>query len=75
MLQKNKLRGDKTKEIATSVEKIKLERQYTECLPCRNLSCVVDTRLGLDGHYTVGLRRLAVKAGTMCRVQSAECKV
>jgi hypothetical protein len=63
---KTRHRGSRTKELVTSAGNVKLERQYTECLPCRNLSCVSDTRLGLDGRYTVGLRRLAVKAGTMC---------
>ena len=48
-----------------------MKRPYTECLPCRNLACVADARLGLDGRYTVGLRRLAVKAGTILSFDKA----
>jgi len=68
---KTRHRGDKTKEIVTSTGMIKLTRQYTECLPCRSLGHVADVRLGLDGRYTVGLRRLAVKVGTMCSFDKA----
>jgi hypothetical protein len=35
------------------------------------LAYVADARLGLDGRYTVGARRLAVKAGTICSFDKA----
>ena len=48
----------------TAAGTIAINRRYTECLPCRNLGYTADARLGLEGRYTVGLRRVAVMAGT-----------
>ena len=38
----------------------------------RDMKAVADN--APDGHV-IGLRRLAVKAGTMCRLQIAECRL
>ena len=43
---------------------MKLKRCYDECRPCNILRHVADIPFGLEGKYTVGLRRLAVCAGT-----------
>ena len=41
-----------------------MQRRYDECLPCRWPEHAADERVGLEERYTVGLRRLAVRAGT-----------
>ena len=48
----------------SAVGNIKIERRYDECLSCRLPQHVVDEPFGLEEHYSVGLRRLAVRAGT-----------
>jgi hypothetical protein len=47
----------------SAIGKIKMKRRYDECLPCDRLEHVVDALLGLEGRYSVGLRRVAVFAG------------
>jgi len=41
-----------------------LQRRYDKCLLCGLPEHVADESLGLEENYTVGLRRLAVRAGT-----------
>ena len=48
----------------TAVGNVTLQRRYDECVPCRVPEHVADGQLGLETGYTVGLRRLAVRAGT-----------
>ena len=48
----------------TAVGNVGLWRRYDECLPCNTPEHAADERLGLESGYTVGFRRLAVRAGT-----------
>ena len=48
----------------SAVGTVTLTRRYEECLPCRLPQHVADEPFGLEGRYSVGLRRLAVRAGT-----------
>ena len=52
--------GGKTKNIETAAGTIKVKRRYDECRPCALQEFIVDTLLGIEDGYTVGLRRLAV---------------
>ena len=61
--EKKRHLGYRSKEIFTARGKIKLERRYDECRPCNLPEHAVDTILGLDAKYTVGVRRLIVRAG------------
>jgi hypothetical protein len=61
---KKRHRGYKVKTFGTSLGKVQLKRRYNECRSCRLPGSPVDEILGLDVSYTVGLRRLAVRAGT-----------
>jgi len=62
--KKKRHRGYRNKNLLTAVGDIELQRRYDECLPCRLPEHVADERIGLEDRYTVGLRRLAVRAGT-----------
>jgi len=48
----------------TTTGDVTLQRRYDECLPCQQALFVADKPLGLEQEYTVGLRRLAVRAGS-----------
>jgi hypothetical protein len=48
------------KERISATGKITLQRRYDECLPCKLPEHVSDEQFGLEGRYSVGLRRLAV---------------
>jgi len=61
--QKKRHLGYRSKEIFSARGPIKLERLYDECRPCRLPEHAVDEILGLDAKYTVGARRLIVRAG------------
>jgi hypothetical protein len=62
--KKKRHRGYRTKRKMSAVGSVKVTRRYDECVPCRLPQHAADEPLGLDGCYTVGLRRLAVRAGT-----------
>ncbi len=47
----------------TATGDVTFQRRYDECLPCQQAGFVADKPLGLEHDYTVGLRRLAVRAG------------
>ena len=55
--------GYRSKEVFTAKGIVTLSRRYEECRPCNLPEHVVDTLLGLEDRYTVGLRRLVVRAG------------
>jgi chaperonin cofactor prefoldin len=56
--------GGKTKKLETAVGTIQLKRRYDECRACSLQEFIVDAILGIEEGYTVGLRSLAVYAGT-----------
>jgi len=62
--KKKRHRGYRRKIISSSIGTITLTRRYDECLPCRLPEHAVDEPLGIEHHYSLGLRRLAVRAGT-----------
>ena len=55
----------------TVVGNVTVQRRYEECVPCRLPGHVADERLGLEDGYTVGFRRLAVRAGADWSFQKA----
>jgi len=60
--QKKRHRGYREKERISALGKVTLERRYDECLPCNQPEHVADEAFGLEGRYSLGLRRLAVYA-------------
>jgi hypothetical protein len=58
--KKKRHRGYRCKERISSLGSVTLERRYDECLPCNLPEHVVDEPFGLEGRYSIGLRRLAV---------------
>ena len=64
-------RGYTTKQVVTALNIIKCKRVYKECRVCLTSVSPADEPVGITGRYTVGLRRLAVKAGTMCSFDKA----
>jgi hypothetical protein len=60
---KKRHRGSPSKKNETAAGTITVERRYDECIPCRLLEHVVDDILGLGERYTLGIRRLIVRAG------------
>lgn len=48
-----------------------MQRRYEECMACRILEHVADKRLGIEGRYSLGLRRLAVRAAVHWSFDSA----
>jgi hypothetical protein len=61
--RKKRHRGNPTRKNETCVGTITVSRLYDECIPCKILEHVADEILGLDKTYTVGIRRLIVRAG------------
>jgi len=61
--RKKRHRGNPSRKNETCVGTIKISRLYDECSPCKILEHAVDEILGLDKTYTVGIRRLIVRAG------------
>ena len=57
---KKRHRGYRRKSRISSLGSITLERRYDECPPCNLPEHVADEPFGLEGRYSVGLRRLAV---------------
>jgi hypothetical protein len=64
--------GNPKRKNETSIGTINVTRRYDECVPCHLLEHVVDEILGLDNTYTVGIRRLAVRAGGAKAFMEAE---
>jgi hypothetical protein len=62
--KKKRHRGYRTKSKMSAVGSVEVKRRYDECVPCRLPQHAADEPLGLEGRYSVGLRRLAVRAGT-----------
>jgi hypothetical protein len=63
--QKKKRHGGyRPKERISAAGKVTLERRYDECLPCKLPEHVADEHFGLEGRYSIGLRRLAVFSAT-----------
>jgi hypothetical protein len=60
--QKKRHRGYREKERISALGKVTLERRYDECLPCKLPEHVADKQFGLEGRYSLGLRRLATYA-------------
>jgi hypothetical protein len=62
--KKKRHSGYRPKERISSTGTITLQRRYDECLPCKLPEHVADARFGLEGRYSIGLRRLAVFSAT-----------
>ena len=69
---KKRHQGYRWKKINTANGSVKLERRYDACLPCHLPEHVADAHLGLEHRYTIGLRRLAVRAGGANSFEQAE---
>jgi len=50
---------------------IKCKRVYKECPACLTSVHPADAHVGITSRYTIGLRRLTVKAGTICSFDKA----
>ena len=70
--QKKRHLGYTEKKIETAAGRINIERRYDACYPCKQQGYVADTLLGLKDNYTVGIRRLAVRAGGTKSFEEAE---
>jgi hypothetical protein len=70
---KKRHQGYSTKNILSTQGEVKVKRVYWRCLPCSMPEHPVDTILGLEADYTVGVRRLAVFAGTNWSFEKSSC--
>jgi hypothetical protein len=60
---KKRHRGYRRKVITSAIGTVTFKRRYDECSPCHLPEHPADAPLGLEPRYSVGLRRLAVRAG------------